>query len=160
METLLAILSALLSKTAVYLAGFIAVCVLVWVTNKWTGVEQEAIEADWCAQLAGMSLAGIRKALESLPPDFPPTATAFKALGMIREESQPPPMLPPPDPAGARRVADAAASVGVSMESAQEWMARLQRDVLAGTANRSRREHYKIAVKNGYYGEVVQESAA
>ena len=123
-------------------------------TSKWAGVEQSAIEADWSSHLAGMSPAGIRKALESLPAEFPPTASAFKALGMIREESQPPSMLPPPDPVGAKRVADAAQSIGAGMEAPREWMARLQREVLAGTANRSRKEHYKIAVKNGYYGEV------
>lgn len=125
-------------------------------TSKWAGVEQEAIESDWAAQLDGMSPAGIRKALESLPSEFPPTASAFKALGMIREESKPPPMLPPPDPVGAKRVAESARYIGVGMESPMEWMARLQRDVLAGTANRSRREHYKLAVKTGYYPEAVE----
>lgn len=66
-------------------------------TSKWAGVEQEAIEADWAVQLDGMSPAGIRKALESLPPEFPPTAPAFKALGLIREEAAAPLALQAPE---------------------------------------------------------------
>jgi uncharacterized membrane protein YqiK len=37
-QTLLSILSAMLSQTAVYLGAVLALCVLVWVSNKWTGV--------------------------------------------------------------------------------------------------------------------------
>jgi hypothetical protein len=69
----------------------------------------EAVEADWAEQLDGMSPQSIRRALESLPHDYPPTCTAFRALGSIREESEafvalP---LPKPDPEAAKRVRDA-----------------------------------------------------
>lgn len=119
-----------------------------WV-NKWAGVEQQAIEADWAAQLSGMTPEGIRKALASLPAEFPPTAPAFRALGLIREESKPMPALPAPDPVGAKAAADAAAASTIRLETPREWLLRLQRDVLAGNASRSRKEHYKIAVANG-----------
>lgn len=67
-------------------------------TTKWAGIDQEAIEADWSEQLSGMSPESIRKALASLPPDYPPTCTAFRALGAIREESEAFKALPFPKP--------------------------------------------------------------
>ncbi len=38
MQTLLSILSAIVSQSAIYLGGFVAFLILVWATNKWTGV--------------------------------------------------------------------------------------------------------------------------
>ena len=125
-------------------------------SGKWAGVDQEAIAADWAEQLDGMQLENIRKALASLPPEFPPTATAFRALGVIREESKPMPALPAPDPVGAKRVAEAVTRKGDN-ETPAQWMERLKRDVLAGNASRSRKQHYAIAVTNGYYGEPVHD---
>ncbi len=37
-EAVLSNLSALLSHTALYFGGFIGFCVIVWITNKWTGI--------------------------------------------------------------------------------------------------------------------------
>jgi len=124
-------------------------------STKWAGVDQDDIAADWADQLDGMKPENIRKALESLPADFPPTATAFRALGSIREESKPMAALPAPDPVGARRVAEAITFKG-DTETPSQWMERLKRDVLAGNASRARKDHYAKAVANGHYGELAQ----
>jgi len=120
--------------------------------SKWAGIDQAAIQADWAEQLDGMQPANIRKALESLPPDFPPTATAFRALGVIQEERKPAPQLPPTDPVGLQRIGESLGAAMNGQESPTEWMERLRRDVEAGNASRARKEHYRIAVANGYYG--------
>jgi len=120
--------------------------------SKWAGIDQAAIQADWAEQLDGMQPDNIRKALESLPPDFPPTATAFRALGVIPEERKPAPQLPPPDPVGLQRIGESLGAAMNGQESPAEWMERLRRDVEAGNASRARKEHYRIAVANGYYG--------
>lgn len=117
---------------------------------KWDGVPLEAIEADWAGQLDGMQPESIRKALESLPPDFPPTAPAFRALGAIRHEAAALPAIDyTPDPA------IAAAALGAmhasDMPAPREWMAQLDRDVKAGTASPARKRHHAIATENGYY---------
>lgn len=119
---------------------------------KWAEVPQEAMEADWADQLDGMQPANIRKALDSLPPDFPPTAPAFRSLGVIAEEHKPAVMLPPPDPVGMKRIGESLGAVFNGQEKPSEWMERLRRDVEAGNASRARKEHYRIAVANGYYG--------
>jgi len=51
-----------------------------WV-SKWAGVDQAAIQADWAAQLDGMTPDQIKAALSNLPPEFPPTCAAFRKLG-------------------------------------------------------------------------------
>lgn len=124
----------------------------------WTGVDPEHVKADWANVLDGMQPAGIKKALESLPQDFPPTSTAFRALGVIAEEHRPAAMLPPPDPVGMKRIGESLGAVFNSQETPSEWMERLRRDVEAGNASRARKEHYRIAVANGYFGnETVQQ---
>ena len=85
---------------------------------KWTGVDIALVKADWAEQLDNMSPAAIRKALDSLPEDFPPTATAFRKLGVIRDESAPAPLaLPAPDPAGLERIGKALAGVKLDQKS-------------------------------------------
>lgn len=121
-----------------------------WAT-KWAGVDQEAIEADWAEQLDGMSPESIRKALASLPPEFPPTAPAFRALGSIRHEAEPLKAIGyETDPAVAKKALDAMSVYGKPKPT--EWMAQLDRDVKAGTASPARKRHHAIATENGYYG--------
>ena len=124
-----------------------------WI-SKWAGVDQDAIEADWADQLDGMKPEGIKKALASLPVDFPPTAPAFRVLGIIRDEAAPAIALPPPDPVGLRRIASSLAPIVNHQEPPSEWMARLDRDVKAGNASPARKRHHAIAVANGFYGNV------
>ena len=119
---------------------------------KWDGLPMESVEADWSAQLAGMQPANISKALDNLPPEFPPTAVAFRALGVINDEHKPAALLPPPDPAGMKRIGESLQAGRIDLPTSGEWMQQLQRDVLAGNASRARKEHYRIAVANGYYG--------
>jgi hypothetical protein len=64
---------------------------------KWQGVEIAAVKADWAEQLDGMRPENIRKALDNLPPDFPPTCTAFRSLGVIRHEAEEFKALPAPE---------------------------------------------------------------
>lgn len=123
---------------------------------KWDGVPTEAIEADWADQLDGMQPVNISKALASLPPEFPPTASAFRLMGTIREESAPMQALPAPDPVGLKRIAQSLAPGVNNQEPPREWMALLERDVKAGTASKARISHYNIAMANGYYGNLPQ----
>lgn len=122
-----------------------------WV-SKWAGVDQAAIQADWAEQLDGMQPENIRKALDNLPPEFPPTATAFRALGVINDEHKPAALLPPPDPVGMKRIGESLQAGRTELPTPAEWMQQLRRDVEAGNASRARKEHYRIAVANGYYG--------
>ena len=122
-----------------------------WV-SKWAGVDQAAIQADWAEQLDGMQPDNIRKALDNLPPEFPPTAVAFRALGVINDEHKPAALLLPPDPAGMKRIGESLQAGRTDPPTPGEWMQQLRRDVEAGTASRARKEHYRIAVANGYYG--------
>ena len=125
---------------------------------KWQGLDQDAIRADWADQLDGMQPAGIRKALDSLPPEFPPTTTAFRALGFIADEHKPAPQLPPPDPVGMKRIAGALDCVGARLETPAQWMDRLRAEVESGHASKARLAHYRIAVANGHYGgQTVQQ---
>ena len=127
-----------------------------WV-SKWAGVDQAAIQADWAEQLDGMQPENIRKALGSLPPEFPPTATAFRALGLINDEHKPAALLPPPDQAGMKRIGESLQAGRTELPTPSEWMQQLRRDVESGNASRARKDHYRIAVANGYYGGATVE---
>jgi hypothetical protein len=77
-----------------------------WV-SLWAGIEQRDIQADWAQQLDGMSPDGIKYAMGNLPPDFPPTATAFRALGNRRPDPVVLALPPPSSPEKARKIAAA-----------------------------------------------------
>ena len=78
-----------------------------WV-SLWAGIEQRDIQADWAQQLDGMSREGINYAMANLPADFPPTATAFRALGNRRPDPVVLALPPPPSsPEKARKIAAA-----------------------------------------------------
>ena len=122
----------------------------IW-KSKWAEVPIELLEADWADQLDGMQPESIRKALASLPPEFPPTAPSFRVLGAVRSEASAFKALDyETDPA----VAKAALSIMkvTGKPTPAEWMAQLDRDVKAGTSSNARKAHHKIAVANGYYG--------
>lgn len=114
--------------------------------SKWVGLDMALIEADWADQLDGMQPDNIRRALASLPAEFPPTATAFRALGI---NPHPPmadtlPALPPPDPEGLRRVGQAIKEVmrpeATLTERAAECLANLRGLRKAGTINAGQRD--------------------
>ena len=102
-----------------------------WV-SLWVGIEQRDIQADWAQQLDGMSRAGREYALANLPPDFPPTATAFRALGNRRPDpvvlSLPP---PPSSPDAARKIA-AAVRTMIGKPTPAQYMAGLWARLDAG----------------------------
>jgi len=124
---------------------------------KWAGFDMAAVEADWAAELAGMTPEGIRKALGCLPPDFPPTSGAFREAGAIRIEAAAPLALPAPsNPAVAEQALRSMCAVG--KPSPAEWMAQLDADVRAGIASRVWVQHHRIATENGYFAN-AQSSA-
>lgn len=65
----------------------------------WEGVPINAVRSDWAQVLDGMSGQAIEYALAQLPDDFPPTSTAFRALGNRRPDPQQP-LLPAPHVSG------------------------------------------------------------
>lgn len=92
---------------------------------KWAGFDaqmMQAVKADWAEQLDGMEPAAIRRALDSLPPEFPPTATAFRALGedkgMPRPELMPAALPAPKSPNLASRAAQVRAHFGLGRKQA------------------------------------------
>lgn len=122
-------------------------------TAKWAGFDEtlmQAVKADWAAQLDGMSPESIRKALDSLPPDFPPTATAFRALGVIRHEAAPAGLaLPAPDPAGLKRVSEALSGLAIGQKSlaqhAEECFANLRQLEREGRLSAAQRDFLQRA---------------
>ena len=68
--------------------------------NLWAGVPEEAIKADWSEQLAAVTPAGVRFALDNLPDEYPPTVGAFRALCLTQQRPElQAPALPAPAPA-------------------------------------------------------------
>lgn len=66
---------------------------------KWSGIDPRLVKADWANELDGMDDAAIQRAMQSLPDEFPPTASAFRALGEDKGMPRPellPPALPAP----------------------------------------------------------------
>lgn len=120
--------------------------------SRWEGLDVTDVKADWADELDGLAKYPdrIRYALENLPFKAP-TVLEFRALAFSKP-ADPTPALPPPDPAGLKRIAASMAPAINTQEPPSEWMARLQREVLAGTANPARVRHYRIAESNGYYG--------
>lgn len=96
-----------------------------WI-NLWAGIPEEAVKADWAAELHGLGGDAIRHALEHLPPEFPPTVTQFKALALGRSE---PPLkaLPAPkaNPEVVAQVVASAKSIGAGCVG-KEWAHRLR----------------------------------
>ena len=90
------------------------------------------MRADWADQLDGMSPDGIKYALANLPPDFPPTVTAFRALGNRRPDPVVLALPPPPSsPEAARKIAAAVRMIGGKPTPA-EYMAGLWARLDAG----------------------------
>lgn len=121
--------------------------------NLWAGVPEDAVKADWSEQLAAVTPAGVRFALDNLPDDYPPTVGQFRALCITQQRPElQTPALPAPSREGLKRVAGQLQKAQISRETPAEFMARLEADVLAGRASQARIDHYRIAKANGYYG--------
>jgi hypothetical protein len=67
--------------------------------NRYAGINEQELWEDWAQQLAGFQNRpeAIAYALEYLPPDFPPTASAFRDLCRLAP-TKPNLALPGPDP--------------------------------------------------------------
>ena len=117
-------------------------------SSLWQGIAPELIKADWADQLDGMAPENIKRALSSLPDDFPPTATAFRKLGHIRAEAEVL-ALPAPDPAGIKRIGAAIAASKPQevplTQRARECLDNLRARVKAGNASAGQRDFLKRA---------------
>lgn len=121
--------------------------------NLWTGVPEEAVKADWSEQLAAVTPAGVRFALDNLPDEYPPTVGVFKALCLTQQRPElQAPALPAPSRDGLKRIARELQAAHIDRETPGQFMARLRGDVESGRASQARIDHYRIAVANGYYG--------
>ncbi len=96
-----------------------------WI-NLWTGIPEEAVKADWAAELHGLRGDAIAHALQHLPAEFPPTVAQFKALALGRSE---PAMkaLPAPkaNPEVVAKVVESAKTIGGGCFG-KEWAHRLR----------------------------------
>lgn len=124
---------------------------------KWNGVDIAAVKADWADVLGGFQANpdAIKHALGSLPDDFPPTATQFRALCVARPEPAGR-ALPAPkaDPAVVRKVMQA--FVPKPSVDPKEWAHRLRiREQQCDRLTPAQRAMWRQALK----GE-VQEVAA
>ena len=95
--------------------------------RRWEGLDMALVKADWAHELAFYAAMphAIRFALETLPPDKPPTARTSRALcssvPVVVNMGLPPPSTKPP-PAVAARLA----SVGQSCGDPRAWARRLR----------------------------------
>lgn len=96
-----------------------------WI-NLWAGIPEEAVKADWAAELHGLGGDAITHALQHLPPEFPPTVAQFKALALGRSE---PPLkalsAPKPDPQVVAQIVAKAKTIGAGCIG-KEWAHRLR----------------------------------
>ena len=65
-------------------------------SSLWATVPMDAVRADWAEVLDRCSAESIAYAIEQLPPDFPPTAEAFKRLCQSAPRPNDLPALPAP----------------------------------------------------------------
>lgn len=121
--------------------------------NLWAGVPEEAIKADWSEQLAAVTPAGVRFALDNLPDDYPPTVGQFRALCLTQQRPElQAPALPAPSREGLKRIAKELQAARITKETPAQFMGRLEQGVTAGRASQARIDHYRIAKANGFYG--------
>lgn len=81
--------------------------------SMWEGVPLAAVRADWAEELDGLERndgAALRYGLQYLPEDFPPTASAFRAL-CNRMPAGGPAALPAPTEVNHARLAELRAKV-------------------------------------------------
>ena len=137
-----------------------------WV-SLWVGIEQSDIQADWAQQLDGMSPEGIKYALANLPPDFPPTVTAFRMLGNRRPDPVVLALPPlPSSPDEARKIAAAVRTMSGKPTPA-EYMAGLWARRDAGETlsfamhdflKRAERSHAHVVGQIGDYTPIPQSA--
>jgi hypothetical protein len=98
-------------------------------SNQYAGLQPDHVKADWAHELSGMSVEGIKHALETLPRDWPPNVLQFRDLCRYRP-------LPATDPAltlkgrkptasEAQRLKAALARLG-TFDDPLRWARRLQ----------------------------------
>lgn len=123
--------------------------------GRWSGLDLNAVKADWARELSALERnpKAIAYALDRLPAGDPPNVLQFRQLCAMLPAATP--KLPPPDPAGLKRIAGALSSVAAHKETPDEWMRRLDEDVAAGRAGKARADHHRVAAANGYYGNTV-----
>lgn len=58
-------------------------------TNMWANIDAHLVRQTWATELAGVTPAGIKYALDHLPDEFPPTALQFKKTCLMRPDDSP-----------------------------------------------------------------------
>lgn len=58
-------------------------------TNMWANIDAKLVRQTWAVELAGVTPAGIKYALDHLPDEFPPTALQFKRICLMRPDDSP-----------------------------------------------------------------------
>ena len=122
--------------------------------GRWSGLDLEAVKADWAHELARFQQnpKALAYALENLPAGDPPTVLEFRAI-CNRRPDDPGPALPAPDPAGLKRVAGALAGLEIAQKSvaqhAEECFANLRQlereeRLSAGQRDFLNRAHYGL----------------
>ena len=95
-------------------------------SQMWTGLELDAVAADWAQVLDGVNGASIAHALNCLPLDRPPTATKFRELcRSAPDTSYKPPQLDAPKADPDRVHAELAKMKAVQSARPKEWAHRL-----------------------------------
>ena len=123
-------------------------------TRKWAGLDMAAVEADWAQELGGFSKNpdAIKRALEQLPAEWPPTVAQFKALCIGREgdieQEQPRLPAPPADPA---RVAELIAKIPrlQAKRSPRQWADDLRKreQAIDRTMSVTQRAAWRVALR-------------
>lgn len=98
-------------------------------TRMWEGLDIAAVKADWAAELGGFGSRpdAISYALDNLPPDYPPTCTAF---GMICRRRPDPVVKELPAPVASKEAVERAVAKavrGTDAPSGKAWAWRLRK---------------------------------
>ncbi len=95
----------------------------VW-TRRFELVPEDALAADWKAELQGVSRDQMAFAVANLPPEFPPDAGAFKALcRQFRTYDQTPALTAPSgDPTVRAKTLEKLRSMRIGSNDPQAWI--------------------------------------
>lgn len=121
----------------------------------WEGIDIAAVKADWAEELGGFhkNPDAIKRALEQLPANWPPTVAQFKALCIGREGDieQEQPRLPAP-PADPERVKALVAEIprAQAKRSPRQWADDLRKreQAIDRTMSVTQRAAWRVALQD------------
>jgi hypothetical protein len=106
-----------------------------WI-RKWEGIPIAAVRADWAQVLGGLDGNALTYGLANLPPDYPPTAAAFRQACNARPLQDQLPQLPPPTAVQRERLEQLRAGLAEALapKDPRAWAQRLLQRAQAGHA--------------------------